>query len=56
MKARLAGCFVLTAVVGLMGTAILADDLKSGPDKKAGGAFDVKAITGANKDKTLCYV
>jgi len=33
-----------------------ADDVKSGPDKKIGGAFDVKAITGEAKGKTLCYV
>jgi hypothetical protein len=33
-----------------------ADDLKSGPDKKIGGAFQVKAITGEKKGDTLCYV
>ena len=33
-----------------------ADELKSGPEKKAGGSFQVKAITGGNKGKTLCYV
>ena len=33
-----------------------ADELKSGPDKKIGGAFDVKAITGEKAGKTLCYV
>ena len=32
------------------------DDLKSGPEKRAGGSFQVKAISGANKGKTLCYV
>ncbi len=33
-----------------------ADDLQSGPEKRAGGSFQVKAISGANKGKTLCYV
>jgi hypothetical protein len=33
-----------------------ADELKSGPEKKIGGPFDVKAFTGDNKGKTLCYV
>jgi len=33
-----------------------ADDVKSGPDKKIAGAFDVKAITGEQAGKTLCYV
>jgi len=31
-------------------------DVKSGLDKKYGGPFDVKAITGELKGKTLCYV
>jgi hypothetical protein len=39
-----------------LATTTRADDLKSGPDKRAGGSFQVKAITGANKGKTLCYV
>lgn len=47
--------FVLVA--GLALTAARAEDVfKSGPDKRIGGAFDVKAITGDNKDKKLCYV
>ena len=33
-----------------------AEDLKSGPDEKIGGAFKVKAITGEKKGETLCYV
>jgi hypothetical protein len=49
-----------TALVGLAALALAvsarADDLKSGPEKRAGGSFQVKAITGANKGKTLCYV
>ena len=36
--------------------AFAADDIKSGPDKKIGGPFDVKAITGDNAGKKLCYV
>jgi len=35
---------------------VRADELKSGPDKKTGGSFTVKAITGDNKGKSLCYV
>ena len=30
--------------------------VKSGPDKKIAGAFNVKAITGDQQGKTLCYV
>jgi hypothetical protein len=37
-------------------SAVQADELKSGPEKKIGGAFDVKAITGELKGKTLCYI
>lgn len=33
-----------------------ADELKSGPEKKIGGPFDVKAVTGEGKGKTFCYV
>jgi hypothetical protein len=43
-------------VIGLSMTMARADELKSGPDKKIGGAFQVKAITGDNKGKQLCYV
>jgi hypothetical protein len=32
------------------------DELKSGPEKKIGGSFTVKAITGENAGKSLCYV
>jgi hypothetical protein len=32
------------------------EDLKSGPEKKIGGPFQVKAITGGQAGKTLCYV
>jgi hypothetical protein len=54
MKVRLAGA-VLT-VVCLATVTIHAGDVKSGPDKRIGGPFDVKAITGAMKGKQLCYV
>ncbi len=37
-------------------SAVRADDIKSGPDTKIGGAFYVKAITGEEKGKSLCYV
>ena len=48
---------VLTVVaLGLGLTAARAEDLKSGPDGKIGGAFQVKAITGEKKGETLCYV
>ncbi len=36
--------------------SVVSADVKSGPDKKIGGAFDVKAITGEKAGKTLCYV
>ena len=44
------------AAIVLSLSAARADELKSGPDKKIGGAFQVKAITGGSKGKTLCYV
>jgi len=44
----------LALALGLCATAF-AEDIKSGPAKKAGGAFDVKAITGEKAGKTLCY-
>ncbi|MCI0700864.1 MAG: hypothetical protein L0241_07260 [Planctomycetia bacterium] len=45
----------LAAVLGLSLSVASADDFKSGPDKKAAGAFNVKAITGEKAGKTLCY-
>lgn len=45
----------LTAIA-LSLSAARADDVKSGPDKKIGGPFDVKAVTGDGKGKTFCYV
>ena len=47
--------FTLGLALALSVSAFGAD-LKSGPDKKIGGAFDVKAITGEKAGKTLCYV
>jgi hypothetical protein len=44
----------LVATLALPG--VRADELKSGPDTKIGGPFQVKAITGDNKGKSLCYV
>lgn len=41
-------------VVGL--STAQADELKSGPTDKIGGAFFVKAITGEKKGESLCYV
>ncbi|QDU22351.1 hypothetical protein [Urbifossiella limnaea] len=46
----------LAAVVGLALTGAKADDVKSGPGKKIGGAFNVKAFTGEKAGETLCYV
>jgi len=56
MKIRFAGALVLLAGVAMVHTMSMAGDLKSGLDKRSGGAFDVKAITGGQKGKTLCYV
>ena len=46
----------LAAIVLSLSTAGGADDLKSGPDKKIGGAFNVKAITGDKQGQDPCYV
>ena len=45
----------LAAMVASL-SAVQADELKSGPEKKIGGPFDVKAVTGEGKGKTFCYV
>jgi hypothetical protein len=44
------------ALVLALSPSVRADDLKSGPEGKIGGAFNVKAITGASKGKTFCYI
>ena len=46
----------LSLAAALFVSAVSAADLKSGPDKKIAGPFDVKAITGEKAGKTLCYV
>jgi hypothetical protein len=48
--------FTLGLALALSVSFATADDVKSGPDKKIGGPFDVKAITGEKAGKTLCYV
>lgn len=52
---RLVQGFGLAAIM-LSLSAARAEDLKSGPEKKIGGPFDVKAITGDSKGKTFCYI
>jgi hypothetical protein len=42
-------------VAGLALTVARAAELKSGPEKQAGGPFLVKAITGEEQGNTLCY-
>jgi len=54
MRSVRAGASAL--VLGLMVAAVHAEDIKSGPTTRIAGAFDVKAITGDNKGKQLCYV
>ena len=56
MKSLLAGCAALAVGAALVFSTAYADDLKSGPDKKIGGAFNVTAITGAKAGETFCYV
>ncbi len=48
--------FGLVVAMGLVASIANGEDVKSGPEKKIGGAFDVKAITGEKAGKTLCYV
>jgi len=55
MNVRL-GAVLLGAVCAIAWTGARAEDIKSGLTEKTGGAFQVKAITGENKGKTLCYV
>jgi hypothetical protein len=44
------------ALVLALTLSVRAEDVKSGPDKKIGGAFQVKAITGEKQGQQLCYV
>jgi hypothetical protein len=56
MKARLAGGALLVGCLAVICANLSADEIQSGPAKKIGGAFQVKAFTGDNKGKQLCYV
>src|ERR1043165_7249403 len=56
MKVRFAGLLGLVGCLALVLSSVQAQDVKSGPEKKIAGAFDVKAITGEVAGKTLCYV
>jgi len=56
MKSLIAGCVALALGAALVLSAAQAEDLKSGPEKKIAGPFDVKAITGAKAGDTFCYV
>lgn len=55
MTARMRVPLILLAGLAFASTGLRAD-VESGPQDKIGGAFNVKAITGDNKGKTLCYV
>lgn len=55
MNVRL-GAVLLGAVCATAWSATRAEDVKSGLTERTGGAFQVKAITGDNKGKQLCYV
>lgn len=48
----------LLLVAGLAVSVARADDVKSGPQAsgRIGGAFQVKAFSGENKGRQLCYV
>ena len=52
---RLLSFTALALVLALSFNGVSADELKSGPGDKIGGAFQVKAITGEKQGKTLCY-
>jgi len=56
MRVLFGTSLVLAAAIAVVGTAVRADDVKSGVTDRTGGPFDVKAFTGDNKGKTLCYV
>jgi len=51
MKIRLVASLVVVACLALVHTTVTG-----GGTKKIGGPFDVKAITGDQQGKTLCYV
>ncbi len=58
MKIRLVASLVVVASLALVISTVNGQGgaVKSGPDKQIGGPFDVKAITGDQSGKTLCYV
>lgn len=45
----------LVLVLGFGTSVAVGEDVKSGPTKKVGGPFDVKAITGDKAGTSLCY-
>ena len=49
------GMGVAAIMLSLAATA-RADELKSGPEKRIGGPFQVKAFSGENKGTSLCYI
>ena len=53
---RLSAGSALALVLGVAWLGATAEELKSGPEKKIAGAFNVKAFSGANTGKSLCYV
>ncbi len=53
MRTLIAMVAVLASLVLVAG--IQAEEIKSGPGSKAGGPFDVQAITGDKAGTTLCY-
>jgi len=58
MKIRFAAALEVVACVALVVSSVQGQGgaIKSGPDKKIAGPFDVKAITGEVAGKQLCYV
>ena len=53
---RMCGLAIALAIGFAVATSFAADEVKSGPTKRIGGAFDVKAITGDKAGRRLCYV
>ena len=44
------------AALAIVWSAVWAEDIKSGVTERIGGPFQLKAFTGDNKGKQLCYV
>jgi hypothetical protein len=55
MNRCLRGILFGAALVSALTTA-WAEDIKPGLEDRIGGPFQLKAITGDNKGKQLCYV